>query len=67
MKTESFAPATATPLLRVVYQQTFNEEHIRIPQAKVQKMKPIFGWEYRTHEAVSEKDNWDLGWFASYE
>lgn len=66
MKTSS-APILATSLLRVAYQQNFNEEQIRLPQAKVQKMKPVYGWEYRTHEAVSEKANWDDAWFASYE
>lgn len=66
MKTNALAPPAA-PLLRVAYQQIFNEEQIRIPQAKVQKMKPIYDWEYRTHEAAAEKTNWDEAWFASYE
>lgn len=67
MKTEPLSTLPATPLLRVAYQQIFNEEHIRVLQTKVQRLKPVYEWDYRTHTAASEKANWDDAWFASYE
>ncbi len=67
MKTQSSAATQAIPFLRVVYQNAFNEEQIRTPFGKVQKMKPSYGFEYRTHEAANISTNWDEAWFASYE
>lgn len=68
MKTElSTATILATPILRVAYPENFNEELIRLPRAIVQKMKPIYGWEYRTLDAAFLKTAWDEAWFASYE
>ena len=68
MKTElSAAKTLATPLLRVAYQQNFNEEQIRTPLVKVQKMKQGYGWEYRTHPSAANSNNWDEAWYLNYE
>jgi hypothetical protein len=68
MKTVSSAAKTlATPLLRIAYQQSFNEEQIRIPLVKVQSINQGYGWEYRTHPSAASSNNWDEAWYASYE